>query len=151
MALHQQWQQKEKGGERARMVRDFRFFFLFSFFFFTKISVRTAQHFPSQDSLVCVYTHYRRCDAECCWRRQKPKRFEIFTRTRHYSLYQGASCTVSHESVAARKNRVTTLARYSTLPENIGLITFILPVPIFMETNITTQKPRCTLNSMWII
>jgi hypothetical protein len=82
---------------------------------------------------------------------KSPKRFEIFTRTRHYSLYTRAprSRTVSHESVAARKNRVTTLARYSTLPENIGLITFILPVPIFMETNITTKKPRCAL--MWII
>jgi hypothetical protein len=132
------------------MVRDFRFFFLFLFFSSQKFRWE-RRNISRAKTLLYVCTHYRRCDAECCWRRQKPKRFEIFTRTRHYSLYTRAprSRTVSHESVAARKNRVTTLARYSTLPENIGLITFILPVPIFMERNITTQKPRCTL--MWII
>jgi hypothetical protein len=38
---------------------------------------------------------------------KSPKRFEIFTRTRHYSLYTRAprSRTVSHESVAARKKQ----------------------------------------------
>jgi hypothetical protein len=40
-----------ENGERFSVL-----FSLFLFFFFTKISVRTAQHFPSQDYLVCVYT-----------------------------------------------------------------------------------------------